>query len=189
MPRPCHPRTCRSSQGHGTAWPPRDALWANCQSSASYGYHAEFHEVNQTHTNLRCRWPVWSQTPFVMEEGKSGSSTQQKRRSVTLWTSSSDISGHHADIHEMFLTRWHALPGGTCLAATTVVSWTFALSFMLTLSPNWRFYYSDHPTGWTIWVRIPTWARGFSPKHPDRLWDPIGTGYFPESTADGSWSR
>ena len=36
----------------------------------------------QTHTNLRCRWPVWNQTPFVMDEEKSGSSTLQKRRSV-----------------------------------------------------------------------------------------------------------
>ena len=38
----------------------------------------------QTHTKLRCRWPVWNQTPFVMGEEKSGSSTLQKRRSVTL---------------------------------------------------------------------------------------------------------
>ena len=30
---------------------------------------------NQMHTNLRCRWPVWNQTPFVMDEEKSGSST------------------------------------------------------------------------------------------------------------------
>ena len=45
MPHPCHPRPCRSSQGHGTAWRPRDALWANCQHSASSGYYAEFHEV------------------------------------------------------------------------------------------------------------------------------------------------
>jgi hypothetical protein len=35
-----------------------------------------------------------------MDEEKSGSSTLQKRRFVTLWTSSSDISGYHADIHE-----------------------------------------------------------------------------------------
>ena len=34
----------------------------------------------QMHTNLRCRWPVWNQTPFVMDEEKSGSSTLQKRR-------------------------------------------------------------------------------------------------------------
>ena len=33
----------------------------------------------QMHTNLRCRWPVWNQTPFVMDEEKSGSSTLQKK--------------------------------------------------------------------------------------------------------------
>ena len=37
---------------------------------------------HQTHTNLRCRWPVRNQTPFVMDEEKSASSTLQKRRSV-----------------------------------------------------------------------------------------------------------
>ena len=31
---------------------------------------------------------------------KSGSSTLQKRRSVNWWTSSSDISGYHAEFHE-----------------------------------------------------------------------------------------
>jgi hypothetical protein len=45
MPRPYHPRPCHSSQGHGTAWPSRVGLWANCPRSASSGYHAEFHEV------------------------------------------------------------------------------------------------------------------------------------------------
>ena len=32
----------------------------NCSRSASSGYHAEFHEVD-----IRCRWPVWNQTPFA----------------------------------------------------------------------------------------------------------------------------
>ena len=45
MPRPCHPRPCHSSQGHVTAWPSREGLWANCPRSPSSGYHAEFHEV------------------------------------------------------------------------------------------------------------------------------------------------
>ena len=35
---------------------------------------------NQTHTNLRWRWPVWNPTPFVMDEENSGRSTLQKRR-------------------------------------------------------------------------------------------------------------
>jgi hypothetical protein len=36
---------CHSSQGHGTAWPSREGLWANCPHSASSDYHLEFHEV------------------------------------------------------------------------------------------------------------------------------------------------
>ena len=83
----CHAmlRPWRSSQGHGTARPSRDGLWATCPRSASSGYHAEFHEVcHQNHTNLRCRWPVWNQTTFVMDEEKSGSSTLLKRRCVKL---------------------------------------------------------------------------------------------------------
>ena len=72
-------RPCRSSQGHGTTRPSSDGLLAACPLSASSGYHAEFHEgCYQTHINLRCRWPVWNQTPFVMDEEKSGSSTLQK---------------------------------------------------------------------------------------------------------------
>ena len=35
-------------------------------------------------TRLRCRWPVWNQTRFVVDERKRGSSTLQKRWSVTL---------------------------------------------------------------------------------------------------------
>jgi hypothetical protein len=39
------PHPCRSSQGHSTARPLRDGLWATCSRSASSGYHMEFHEV------------------------------------------------------------------------------------------------------------------------------------------------
>jgi hypothetical protein len=35
-----------------------------------------------------------------MDEEKIGSSTLQKRRSITLLDKQSDISGYHADIHE-----------------------------------------------------------------------------------------
>jgi hypothetical protein len=47
-------------------------MWATCARSASFGYHAEFHEgCYEKHNNpLNCR------------------------------TSSSDISGYHADFHE-----------------------------------------------------------------------------------------
>ena len=37
---------------------------------------------------------------FVMDEEKSGSSTLPKDDLLHCWTSSSDISGYHADIHE-----------------------------------------------------------------------------------------
>ena len=56
MPCPCRPHSmlwpCRSSQGHVTARPSRDGLWATCPRSASSGYHAEFHkDCYQKHTN------------------------------------------------------------------------------------------------------------------------------------------
>jgi hypothetical protein len=35
-----------------------------------------------------------------MDEEKSGSSTLQKDHLLSFWTSSSDISGYHADFHE-----------------------------------------------------------------------------------------
>jgi len=55
-PLPYHahamPRPCRYSQGHGTARPSRDGLWATCPRSASSGYHAEFQkDCYQKHTN------------------------------------------------------------------------------------------------------------------------------------------
>jgi hypothetical protein len=37
---------------------------------------------------------------FVVDEEKSGSSALQKRRSVNCWTSSSGISGYHAEFNE-----------------------------------------------------------------------------------------
>jgi hypothetical protein len=72
-----------TSQGHGNARhgrgmacvnyyrPSRGGMGATCPLSVSSGYHAEFHAVYQKHTNpLDCR------------------------------TSSSDISGYHADFQE-----------------------------------------------------------------------------------------
>jgi len=95
-------RPCCSSQGHGTARPSKDGLWATCLCSASSGYHAELHEgCYQKHINFRCRWPVWNQTMFVMGKEKSGSSTLQKKNDLlNCWTSSSDISGYHAVFHK-----------------------------------------------------------------------------------------
>ena len=79
----------------------RDSLWAICPRLASSGYHAEFHEgCYQKHTNLRCRWPAWNQTMFVMDEEKSGSSKLQKSDLLNCWTCSLDTSGYHVDFHE-----------------------------------------------------------------------------------------
>jgi len=98
---PCHLWPCRSSQGHGTARPLRDGVWTTCSRSASSGYHMEFHEVfYQMHTNLRCKVASVKPNTVCMVDEKSGSSTLQKVNLVHCWTSSSDIFGYHADIHE-----------------------------------------------------------------------------------------
>ena len=94
-------RPCRSSQGHGTARPSRDGLWATCPLSSSSGYHAEFHEVltrriliseagGQCETKHRLSW---TRKRVVAAHYK-------KDDRLHCWTSSSDISGYHADIHE-----------------------------------------------------------------------------------------
>jgi hypothetical protein len=85
MPRPCPAPTMPffSRPRHRTAVERRPV--GDRPAFASSGYRAEFHEgCYQKHTNLRCRWPVWNQTTFVMDKEKSGSSTLQKKRSVKL---------------------------------------------------------------------------------------------------------
>ena len=80
---PCHAPTMPffSRSHHSTAVERRHVGYL--PAFVFFGYHAEFHEgCYQKRTNLRCRWPVRNQTPFVMDEEKSGSSTLQKRRSV-----------------------------------------------------------------------------------------------------------
>jgi hypothetical protein len=86
MPCPCHAPTVPFFSRPRQSSPLRDGLWATCPRSASSGYHAEFHEgCYQTHTSLKCRWPLCNQTPFVMDEEKSGSRTLQKRQ-LHYWT-------------------------------------------------------------------------------------------------------
>ena len=83
MPRPCHPRPCPYSQGHGTARPSRAGVWATCSRSVSSDFPRGVSRSSyQTHTNCRCRWPVSNQTPFVMDKEKSGSSTLQKKKTM-----------------------------------------------------------------------------------------------------------
>jgi hypothetical protein len=95
MPCPCRAHAmlwpCRSSQGHGTARPSRDGLWTTCSHSVFSGYHTEFHDdFYQKHTN-----PPHND-PYLRLQ--SGSNTLHDL--LNCWTSSSDISGYHADFHE-----------------------------------------------------------------------------------------
>ena len=102
---PCHAHAmlwpCRSSQGHGTARPSKDGLWTTCPRSASSGYHAESHEdCYQKHTNLRCRWPVWNQKRLSGTRKGVVAAHCKQDYLLNCWTSSTDISGYHADFHE-----------------------------------------------------------------------------------------
>ena len=76
-------------------------LSSNCPHSNSSGYHAEFHEVairripmsdagGQCETKHRLSW---TRKRVVAAHYK-------KYDLLHSWTSSSDISGYHADIHE-----------------------------------------------------------------------------------------
>jgi hypothetical protein len=74
---------CRSSQGCGTVRPSRDGPKGYLPAFSFFWLPRRVpRRCYQTHTNLRCRWPVWNQAPFVRDKEKSGSSTQQKRPSV-----------------------------------------------------------------------------------------------------------
>jgi hypothetical protein len=78
----------------------RDGLWITLSRSASSGYHAEFHEVvssipisdagGQCETKHRLSWT----RKRVVEKKK------KKHDLLNCWTSRSDISGYHADLHE-----------------------------------------------------------------------------------------
>ena len=88
--RPCLIHTCHAALMPSPTMPfysrPRHstAVESGCVGYLfAFGFFRLPREVprssNQTHTNLRCRWPVWNQTPFVMDGGKSGSNTLQKK--------------------------------------------------------------------------------------------------------------
>jgi len=81
---------CCSSQGHGTARPLRDGLWATWPHSASSSYHAVFHEgCYQKHANPPHKDPyLW-----LLE------AHYKKDDLLNCWTSSLDISGYHASFH------------------------------------------------------------------------------------------
>ena len=54
----------------------------------------------QTRTNIRCRWPVWNQTPFACTRKRVVAAHYKKDDLLHCWTSSSDISVYHADFNE-----------------------------------------------------------------------------------------
>jgi len=96
MPFPCH-----SYQGHGTARPSGEGLWATCPPSDSSDYQRSSSKV------------VIRSIPILDAGGqcetKQGSSWTRKRvvaahyekdDLLNCWTSSSDISGYHTDFHE-----------------------------------------------------------------------------------------
>jgi hypothetical protein len=97
MPRPCHVLTLPffSRPRHSTSVerPPVGYLPSGF-FRLPRGVPRRLSEAYQ----FRCRWPVWNHTTFVMDEEKSGSSTLQKKiDQLNCWTSSSNISGYHAD--------------------------------------------------------------------------------------------
>ena len=80
MPCPCYAPTIPffSRPRHSTSVERRPVVYL-----PAFGFFRLLRGIprscNQTHTNLRCRWPVWNRTPFVMDEEKSGSSTLLKK--------------------------------------------------------------------------------------------------------------
>ena len=93
MPRPCHALTMPSYQGHDTAWPSRDGLWAACLRLGSSSYHAEFREdCYQKHINPPHNSPYLRLQRVVVAHYKTDDL-------LNCWTSSSGISGYHADFH------------------------------------------------------------------------------------------
>jgi hypothetical protein len=74
-------------------------MWATCPLSASSGHRAEFHEGYQKHTNPLNRRTSSSDISGYNAEVHEG--CYQKHISpLKCRISSSDISGYHADFHE-----------------------------------------------------------------------------------------
>jgi len=78
MPRSCHPRTCvllKVTAQH-------DRRETACGLTASVRF---LPAITRSSTklseayHLRCRWSVWNQTPFVMDEDNSDGCTLQKK--------------------------------------------------------------------------------------------------------------
>jgi len=98
---PIPSRPCHSSQGHSTAWPLRDSLWGNCQRVGSSGYHAELHEVLIRRIPISAAGGQCESKHHLSWTRKGVAAAHYKKDDLLhCWTSSSDISSYHADIHE-----------------------------------------------------------------------------------------
>jgi hypothetical protein len=95
MLRPCH-----SSQGHGTARPSRDSLWATCPRSASSSYHAEFHKVVSSSKPISDAGGQCETKHLSWTRKRVVAAYYKKEDLLNCWNSSSYISGYHGDFHE-----------------------------------------------------------------------------------------
>jgi hypothetical protein len=94
-------RPCRSSLGHGTGRPSRDGLWATGPRSASSGYHAESHEVVIGSIPISDASGQCENKQLLSLTRKIVVAAHYKKDAlINCWTSSSVISGYHADFHE-----------------------------------------------------------------------------------------
>jgi len=111
-------RPCRSSQGHGTERPSRDALWATCLRSASSGYTRSsakvvIRSIQISDTDGQCKTKqrlLWTRKTVVAAYYK-----KKKDDLLHSWNSSSDISGYHAKFNEGHgtITAWWGNGMGT----------------------------------------------------------------------------
>jgi len=84
--------SCRSSQGHGTACPSRDGLWATCPRSMKVVIRSiPISDVGGQCETKQCL--SWPRKRVVAVHYK-------KDNLLNCWTTSSDISSYHADFHE-----------------------------------------------------------------------------------------
>ena len=94
-------RPRRFSQGHGTAWPPRDGLWATCPvrllpATTRSSTKDIIRGIPVSDAGGQCETKhrlSWTRKIVVAAH-------YENYDLLHCWTSSSDISGYHADFHE-----------------------------------------------------------------------------------------
>jgi hypothetical protein len=94
MPRPCHALTVPffSRPWHSTVVKRRPVGYLPAFGFFRLPHGVPWRLLSEAYQSSS-QWSIHTTV-------KSGSSTLQKGRSVNCWTSSSDISGYHADFHE-----------------------------------------------------------------------------------------